>query len=93
MGGESTGRYQIFDIDAAALTGDLLLSPGDAGAAVLVRREGIPIGFWMQEVTGYRRVPAGEVAQRVTAYTTEAIAAAHASCGQTCPSQQSSRSL
>jgi glycosyltransferase involved in cell wall biosynthesis len=45
----------------------------------------VPIGFWMQEATSSRCVSANEVAQRVSAYTSERIAAAPAICGETRP--------
>jgi glycosyltransferase involved in cell wall biosynthesis len=67
------GRYQLFDIDVTGLTGDLPLSPGDAGAAVLIRRKGIPVGFWMQEATG--SVAAAQVAQRIVEHAGEQIVA------------------
>jgi glycosyltransferase involved in cell wall biosynthesis len=67
------GRYQLFDIEVTRLTGDLPLSPGDAGAAVLIRRKGIPIGFWIQEATG--SVPAADVARRVVEHAGTQIVA------------------
>jgi glycosyltransferase involved in cell wall biosynthesis len=71
----STGRYSLFDVDVTHLPGDLPLSPGDAGAAVLIRRKGVPIGFWMQEATGSRCVSAGEVAKRIGGHAGEKIVA------------------
>ena len=57
-------RYTLFDIEVTCPVNDLLLSPGDAGAAILVRRKGVPIGFWLQEANGAQRVSAGELAKR-----------------------------
>jgi hypothetical protein len=60
-------RYAVFDIDVAHPMSDLLLSPGDAGAAILVRRKSVPIGFWMQEASGAACVSADALAQRISA--------------------------
>src|SRR6187455_2039181 len=60
-------RYAIFDIDVTRPFSDLLLSPADAGAAILVRRKGVPIGFWMQEANGATRLPADDLKQKIGA--------------------------
>ena len=75
MADGSTGRYTLFDIEVTGPIADLPLSPGDAGAAVLIRRKGVPIGFWMQDATASGCVSAGEVAQRIGAHANEKIVA------------------
>src|SRR5262252_1019907 len=71
----STMRYPLFDIEVTGPISDLLLSPGDAGVAILVRRKGVPIGFWMQETNGTQRVLAEELARRIGAEAGEKIVA------------------
>ena len=68
-------RYPLFDIEVTGPMVDLPLSPGDAGAAVLIRRKGIPIGFWMQAASSNGCVSAGELAQRIGAHAGEKIVA------------------
>jgi glycosyltransferase involved in cell wall biosynthesis len=58
-------RYPLFDIEVTSPISDLTLSPEDTGVAVLVRRKGVPIGFWIDEVNGERRVPACDLARRI----------------------------
>ena len=69
-------RYTLFDIEVTCPVNDLSLSPGDAGVAILVRRKGVPIGFWLQETNGTQRVSAGELAKRIGAEAGEKILAA-----------------
>jgi glycosyltransferase involved in cell wall biosynthesis len=59
--------YAIFDIEVTRPMSDLLLSPADTGAAILVRRKGVPIGFWMQEANGNRHLAADDLARRIGA--------------------------
>jgi glycosyltransferase involved in cell wall biosynthesis len=68
-------RYSLFDIDVTLPLADLVLSPGDAGAAVLIRRKGVPIGFWLGATGGSMGVPATEVARTITAVAGERILA------------------
>lgn len=58
-------RYRIFDVDLTDPAEDLALSPEERGIAVLVRRAGVPIGFWMEETRGARVVPASALTQRI----------------------------
>jgi GT2 family glycosyltransferase len=58
-------RYQLFDLDVAQALSDLMLQRGDTGAAILVRRRGVPIGFWMQSATGECRISEPDLAQRI----------------------------
>ena len=68
-------RYPIFDIEVTHPMSDLPLSPEDAGAAILVRRKGVPIGFWMQTAKGASRLSADDVGQRISAeYATRIVA-------------------
>jgi glycosyltransferase involved in cell wall biosynthesis len=60
-------RYAMFDIEVTQPICDLVLSSADAGAAILVRRKGVPIGFWMQERNGALSVPASQLAERIAA--------------------------
>jgi len=68
-------RYALFDIEVTHPMSDLPLSLEDAGIAVLVRRKGVPIGFWMQEMNGARHVPAAELARRIGAEAGEKVVA------------------
>jgi glycosyltransferase involved in cell wall biosynthesis len=71
----SVVRYTMFDIEVTRPLSDLSLSPGDAGAAVLVRRKGVPIGFWLHEANGSPRVTATELAGRIGAEAGEKVLA------------------
>jgi glycosyltransferase involved in cell wall biosynthesis len=75
MANGSTVRYPIFDIEVTLPITDLALSPGDTGVAILVRRKGVPIGFWMQEASGARGLPAGDLARRIGELAGEKIVA------------------
>ena len=59
--------YALFDIEVTQPLPDLPLGPADSGAAITLRRKGVPIAFWMQERTGSGVVKAGEVAERAAA--------------------------
>jgi glycosyltransferase involved in cell wall biosynthesis len=69
-------RYSKFDIEVTYPLNDLVLSPGDAGAAILVRRKGAPIAFWMQEASNSRSVEAADLARRISAEAADKILAA-----------------
>jgi glycosyltransferase involved in cell wall biosynthesis len=69
-------RYSQFDIEVTYPLNDLILMPGDAGAAILVRRKGAPLAFWMQEANGSQRVLAGELARKISSEATDRILAA-----------------
>ncbi len=56
--------YALFDIEVTQPLTDLPLGPADSGAAITLRRKGVPIAFWMHERTGSGVVKAGEVAER-----------------------------
>src|SRR5262245_11789918 len=45
-------RYQMFDVEVTDPITDLALSPQDTGAAILIRRKGVPIGFWLHQSNG-----------------------------------------
>jgi glycosyltransferase involved in cell wall biosynthesis len=53
-----------------------VLSPADAGAGVLVRRKGVPIGFWIQETNGAGFLSADEIALRIATEMGDQIIAA-----------------
>jgi glycosyltransferase involved in cell wall biosynthesis len=55
----------MFEIELTAPLADLSLSAADTGASILVRRKGVPIGFWMQEADGSRRIPVADLTQRI----------------------------
>jgi glycosyltransferase involved in cell wall biosynthesis len=61
MGDGPNVRYSMFDVDLAQPQKDLHLSPGDAGFAILVRRNGVPLEFLMQEANGVEQVCADEL--------------------------------
>jgi glycosyltransferase involved in cell wall biosynthesis len=75
MGDRPAVRYPLFDIEVTRPISDLCLSHQDAGVAILVRRKDVPIGFWMQEVKGDRRVLAFDLARRIGAEVGEKILA------------------
>jgi glycosyltransferase involved in cell wall biosynthesis len=56
--------YPIFDVEVTNSLADLPLGPSDEGAAILVRRKGVPIAFWIQERTG-NTVQAEALKQRI----------------------------
>ena len=60
-------RYALFDIDVTLPFADLPLCPTDSGAAITLRRKGVPIAFWMQNRNGSSVVKAGDVAERAAA--------------------------
>jgi glycosyltransferase involved in cell wall biosynthesis len=55
-------RYAMFEIELTRPLAELQLSPGDAGAAILVRRKGVPVAFWMEPLN-----PAGCLSPEVIA--------------------------
>ena len=67
--------YPFFDIEVTVPLRDLPLSSGDTGVAVLVRRKGVPIAFWLQEANGVQRIPAQELARRIGSEAGEKIIA------------------
>ena len=71
----STVRYPLFDIELTRPLSDLPLSPGDTGVAILGRRKGVPIAFWLQEVNGIPDIPVEELARRIAAEAGEKIVA------------------
>jgi len=75
MGDGRAVRYAVFDIEVTQPIAALPLSPADAGVAVLIRRKGVPVGFWMQPTTGSRDVSAAEVAQRISGEAGQKIVA------------------
>jgi GT2 family glycosyltransferase len=60
-------RYAIFDVEVTHPLSDLVLSPADAGAAILVRRKGVPIGFWMQQSNGAGQLSRDDLLRRIGA--------------------------
>jgi len=71
----STVRYPLFDIEVTRPLSDLPLSSGDTGVAILVRRKGVPIAFWLQEVNGIPGIPVEELARTIGAKAGEKIVA------------------
>ena len=69
-------RYSQFDVEITSALHDLVFAPGDSGAAVLVRRKGVPIAFWLQESHGMDRVSADDLARKISAEATNKIVAA-----------------
>jgi glycosyltransferase involved in cell wall biosynthesis len=65
----------MFDIEATGPIPRLTLSPTDAGAAVLVRRGGVPVGFWMQEVSGPDDLSPTAIAEQITSHAGTKITA------------------
>jgi glycosyltransferase involved in cell wall biosynthesis len=75
MANESIVRYALVDIEVTHPIGGLSLAAGEVGAAVLVRRKGIPIGFWLQEAGGARSISADELTRRIETEAGETIVA------------------
>ncbi len=75
MGDVLNVRYSLFDVDLAQTLNDLELSPGDVGFAILVRRNGVPLDFWMQETNGIERVDTGELRRLISENAGEKIVA------------------
>jgi glycosyltransferase involved in cell wall biosynthesis len=71
----STVRYPLFDIELTRPLSDLPLSAEDTGVAILVRRKGVPIAFWLQEFNGSPCVSAKELARRIASKAGEKIVA------------------
>jgi glycosyltransferase involved in cell wall biosynthesis len=69
-------RYSQFDIEITRPLNDLILTPGDAGAAILVRRKGAPIAFWMQQASVSERLEASALARKISAEAADRILAA-----------------
>jgi len=68
-------RYALFDIEVTRPLSDLPLSAEDTGVAILVRRKGVPIAFWLQGVDGIQHIPAEELARRIASEAGEKIVA------------------
>jgi glycosyltransferase involved in cell wall biosynthesis len=66
-------RYPLFEIEVTHPLADLPLSPGDLGAAALIRRKGVPIGFVIQNANGLDRVPAEILARKIVAEVGESL--------------------
>lgn len=73
---EGSVRYSQFDIEVTRPLDDLILAPGDSGAAILVRRKGVPIAFWLHEETAIGRISADELARTIAAQAADRILAA-----------------
>lgn len=69
-------RYSQFEIEVTRPLDDLILAPGDSGAAILVRRKGVPIAFWLHEANGLERINADELARKISAEAADRIVAA-----------------
>ncbi len=61
--------YAFADIEALEPLPPLALDAEETGLAVLVRRNGRPIGFWMEALTGGTRLTEQELAQQIAART------------------------
>jgi glycosyltransferase involved in cell wall biosynthesis len=57
--------YARIELELTQPLPDLLLPAGTEGMAVLVRVDGRPVGFWMEELKGQLRFSAGALARRV----------------------------
>ena len=66
-------RYPLVDIEVTRPISDLWLSAQETGVAILVRRKGVPIAFWLQEVNGVQHIPAEELARRIGSEVGEKI--------------------
>jgi glycosyltransferase involved in cell wall biosynthesis len=69
-------RYQMFDVEVTDPITDLALSPEDTGAAILIRRKGVPIGFWMQRSNGAASITAEELQRTIVSEAGDRIVAA-----------------
>ena len=59
-------RYPIFDIDTAQPLPTIRISETDSGFAVLLRRKGKPIDFWMEELQPNCALTPTKLAQRIS---------------------------
>ena len=59
--------YAMFDVEVTLPLADLPLASSDRGAAILVRRKGVPIAFWIEERDGNSSVPASVLGHRIAA--------------------------
>jgi len=69
-------RYQMFDVEVTDPIMDLALSPQDSGAAILIRRKGVPIGFWLQQSNGVSRIDAESLKRSIVSEAGDRIIAA-----------------
>jgi GT2 family glycosyltransferase len=60
--------YSLVDIDVAADLPSLSLGASETGLAVLVRRNGRPIAFWMEALPPETTLSPGDVAVRIAAH-------------------------
>src|ERR1700761_5750199 len=60
-------RYALIQIEVTEPLGNLTLTSTDDGLGVLVRRKGVPIGFWMQPAEDVASMSTGALAQRIVA--------------------------
>ncbi len=68
-------RYQLFDVDVTHPRHDLTLAPEVSGAAILARRAGVPIGFWMQRTKGARTISVEEFERGIRRHTIDTVVA------------------
>jgi glycosyltransferase involved in cell wall biosynthesis len=59
-------RYSIIDIDVAQSLPKITISEADLGIAVLLRRKGKPIDFWMETVPACSVLTTSDLAQRIS---------------------------
>lgn len=65
-GAERPGRrYEMLDLDIGEPLKDIHLGSGTAGVAVLLRRNAVPVTFWMEEVAGRDTLTAGDLERRI----------------------------
>ena len=69
-------RYQMFDVEVTEPITDLALSTEDTGAAILIRRKGVPIGFWIQPSNGATSIAAEELQRKIVSEAGDRIIAA-----------------
>jgi GT2 family glycosyltransferase len=57
--------YAMFDVEVTQPLADLRFSASDSGAAILVRRNGVPIAFWMEKRHGRPSIPVDLLGHRI----------------------------
>ena len=69
-------RMPILDLDVLEPIPAVTLESADAGLAVLVRRAGVPLGFWMDERPGPRGVTPDALAEWIAQHAAQAVMSA-----------------
>jgi GT2 family glycosyltransferase len=67
--------YRLLDVELASHPGDMILEGHESGIGIIVRRNGRPMGFVLQEYAGGARIPAQELARLMAEAAAEGVVA------------------